>query len=108
MLPSNFQLKRKRLEGGSIDVYKARFCAGGHKQIYGSDYDLTYSPVIGFEIVRLLLSIVSKERMFTAQVDIKGAFLYPDIDAQIVIEQPTGFKEGTEKEDLVGELLKGI
>eukprot|EP00173_Palmaria_palmata_P000002 Plantae.Rhodophyta-Palmaria_palmata.ctg1000.p2 GENE.Plantae.Rhodophyta-Palmaria_palmata.ctg1000~~Plantae.Rhodophyta-Palmaria_palmata.ctg1000.p2 ORF type:complete len:438 (-),score=60.44 Plantae.Rhodophyta-Palmaria_palmata.ctg1000:355-1668(-) len=108
VLLSDFHLKMKNLKDGSIDINKARFCAGGHKQIYGSDYDLTYAPVIGFDIVRLLLSVASKENMTVEHVDMKGAILCSDVDTEIFMEQPNGFKEGTDKKDLVCQLLKSL
>lgn len=104
VLPSDFQLKNRRLEDGSVDVYKDRLCAGWHKQEYGSDYHPTYAPVIGFDVVRLVLAIASKKRMIIGQVDIKGAFLYSDIDTDIYIEQPKSNLKDSKKGAISGTL----
>lgn len=87
VLPSDFQLKKKRLEDGSVGVYKARLCAGKHMQLYGSDYHLTYVPVNGFDVVYLELAIASKNRMIIDLGDIEKAFLYSDIDIYIYVKQ---------------------
>ena len=38
VLPSTWALKLKRYPDGSVRKYKARFCAGGHRQIEGVDF----------------------------------------------------------------------
>ena len=63
--------------------HKARFVAKGFTQIYGIDFEETFSPVARFESVQLLLSI--------AALDVKTAFLFGDLDEEIYLEQPEGF-----------------
>lgn len=107
VLPSSIKLKQKRLEDGSVDKKKARLCVGGHKQKYGVDYDETFAPVIDFETVRLILSIAAKEKMLVDHVDVIGAFLFSHVDAEIYVEQPKGFEENPDADE-VCKLLKGL
>ena len=79
--------------------HKAHFVAKGFTQIYGIDFEETFSPVARFEFVRLLLSI--------AALNVKTAFLFGDLDEEIYLEQPEGFiKKGMENK--VYHLRKAI
>jgi hypothetical protein len=51
-----FKIKRKA--DGSIDRYKARLVAKGFKLQYEIDYDDTFSPVVKFSTIGLVLSLV--------------------------------------------------
>jgi transposase InsO family protein len=86
---------------------KARFVAKGFTQIYGIDFEETFSPVARFETVRLLLSIAALEDWEIEALDVKTAFLFGELDEEIYMEQPEGFvKKGQEKK--VCRLLKAI
>jgi hypothetical protein len=49
--------KIKRKADGSIDRYKTRLIAKGFKQRYDIDYDDTFSPVVKFATIHLVLSV---------------------------------------------------
>jgi hypothetical protein len=49
--------KIKRKADGSIDRYKTRLIAKGFKQRYDIDYDDTFSPVVKFATIHLILSV---------------------------------------------------
>ena len=52
-------MKRKIRPDGSLVKHKARLCAGGHRQVFELNYWDTYSPVVQWATVRLLLIIAS-------------------------------------------------
>ena len=78
---------------GSIEKYEARYVAKGFKQIEGIDYAETFAPTSKPETFRLILSLAAKEHFTLRQMDVKSAYLHPQIKEEIYLEQPTGFEE---------------
>lgn len=55
VLDSTWAFKRKRFPDGSVRKLKARLCVRGDQQEEGVDYFQTYSPVVQWSTVRVLL-----------------------------------------------------
>ena len=68
-------LKIKRKADGSIDRYKACLVVKGYTQKEGIDYEETFSPVVRFTSIRLLLAIVINLNLELHQMDVKTSFL---------------------------------
>ncbi|TPX53516.1 DNA-directed DNA polymerase [Powellomyces hirtus] len=69
----------------------------------GVDYGETFAPVAKFGSVRTVLAIAAIEDMELEQMNAVTAFLNPDIDEEIYMEQPEGFAIAGQ-EDLVCRL----
>jgi len=94
---------------GILQKYKCRFCARGYTQIFGIDYNLTYSPVILFPSLRILLSICLHMNLKTFHLDVEAAFPNADLKEEIYIELPEGHAEYDNKGRLrVLKLLKSL
>jgi hypothetical protein len=99
VLPSTWAFKMKRFPDGSLSKYKARFCAGGHRQIEGVDFFETFAPVVNWTTVRLLLILSQVLNLSTKQVDYTAAFIHAPINDVVYVAMPRGFSE-------VGKVLK--
>ena len=70
-----------------MDWIKARLVAKEYTQIYGSDYNDTFSPIAKMASIRLLLSMDAIRSWLLYQLDNKNAFLYGDLAKEVYMEQ---------------------
>ena len=87
--------------------YKARLVAKGYAQKDGIDYNEVFSPVVKHSSIRILLALVAQFNMELVQMDVKTTFLHGDLEEEIYITQPNGFKV-TGKENWVCKLNKSL
>ncbi|POM64563.1 Integrase catalytic core protein [Phytophthora palmivora] len=98
--------KIKRNADGSIEKYKARLVAKGFVQKYGIDYTETFSPVVKYVTLRMIIAITKHFGWPIDQLDVTTAFLYGLMKEKVFCSVP----EGVELDggfDCV-ELLKAI
>ena len=99
--------KTKLDPNGNVERYKARLVAKGYTQKEGIDYQETFSPVSRKDSLRIVMALVAHFDLELHQMDVKTAFLNGDLDEDVYMKQPEGFKpEG--QEQLVCKLKKSI
>jgi hypothetical protein len=67
--------------------------AKGFSQIEGIDYDDIFSSVVRYELVHLIVALAALQHWHMSSVDVKTAFLYGELDEELFMEQPEGFKK---------------
>uniref|UniRef100_A0AAV1U9T2 Reverse transcriptase Ty1/copia-type domain-containing protein n=1 Tax=Peronospora matthiolae TaxID=2874970 RepID=A0AAV1U9T2_9STRA len=85
-----FKIKRKA--DGSIEKYKARLVAKGFRQKHGIDYTETFSPVVKYVTLRMVIAISKHFGWPIDQLDVVTAFLYGVMKEQVFCVIPEGFE----------------
>ena len=84
--------KRKRGIDGKVEPFKVRLVAKGYIQKEGIDYEETLSSVAMLKSIRILLSIAAHYDYEIWQMDVKTTFLNDNLEEEINMMQPKGFK----------------
>ena len=56
--------KIKRNADGSIERYKVRLVAKGFQHVPGTEFDKTFSPVVPYDPLRLLIGIAAVKKRY--------------------------------------------
>ena len=87
--------------------YKTRLVVKGFGQKQGIDFDEIFSPVVKMCSIRVILGLAASMNLELEQLDVKTAFLHGDLNEEIFMEQPEGFKVKG-KENMVDKLKKSL
>ena len=85
--------KVKEILDGTISKYKVRLVAKGFHQVVRFDFNVTFSPVVKPITIQVVLTTVLTRGWTIRQLDINNAFLNGDLQEEVYMEQPTGFKD---------------
>ena len=99
-----FKIKRKA--DGSIEKYKARLVAKGFKQKFGIDYTETFTLVVKYVMLRMVIAIAKFFDWPINQLDDVTAFLYGEVKEVVYIDVPEGMDVESGTDSI--ELLKSI
>ena len=85
--------KLKLDSNNQVIKYKSRIVAKGYSQVYGEDFEQTFSPVARLTSLRILLATVATENLELHQMDADTAFLNGILEDEIFMEFPQGYKQ---------------
>ncbi|CAH9124988.1 unnamed protein product, partial [Cuscuta epithymum] len=106
-LKNKWVYRIKTEESSSKPRYKARLVVKGFGQEKGIDFEEIFSPVVKMSSIRVVLGLAAVQDLEIEQLDVKTAFLHGDLEEEIYMEQPEGFKVPG-KENLVCRLMKSL
>ena len=87
---SIWSFKRKHAPDGRVTKYKARLCAHGGQQQWGVNYWETFSPVVNWMSVRLLLVVALIHDLPAQSIDFTLAFPQAKLNVPVYMEVPVG------------------
>ena len=109
ILRSVWSHRRKTTPSGEVYRYRSRLCVDGSQQQHGIDYNETYSPVVQWTTVRLLMIFAKIFGLHMRQVDYVQAFpqAYLPEGENVFMEIPGGYDLGDKpKGDYCLQLIK--
>lgn len=103
VVDSTWAFRRKRYPDGSVKKLKARLCVRGDQMVDLNPFD-TYSPVVAWSTIRLMLIMAVILDLKTTQVDYTNAFVQAKAAPGTFIEMPRMF----EKQGFILELNRNL
>ncbi|GKC46671.1 retrovirus-related pol polyprotein from transposon TNT 1-94 [Tanacetum coccineum] len=104
-LKNKWVYRMKMGELNSLSRYKARLVVKGFNQKEGVDFGEIFSPVVKMSSVRVVLGLAASMDLEVQQLDVKTSLLHGDLEEEIYMDQPEGFKVNG-KENMVCKLKK--
>ena len=94
VIMSTWEFKLKRYPDLLIKKFKKNFCYRGDMQLEGIDFFKTYSPVVQWTTVRLMIIPRVLLGLKSKQGDVISAFLHSDLgkDEKVFVDMHRGFE----------------
>ena len=86
-IKSKFAFRKTVKPDGTLK-FRCRLVACGYSQIYGKDYDESYSPTAKYKSLCMIMHIAAIHDWHIAGIDVENAFVEPLIDKEIYMYLP--------------------
>ena len=86
--PSKMVLKKKRNSERTFTKAKGRLCAAACVKRFGKLLSSVFAPTVNEKSLKLLFIIAILFGLLLTGLDVKGAFLYPELDDPVYISLP--------------------
>jgi transposase InsO family protein len=106
VLPPKWVFKIKTDESGALTEHKARVTPKGFRQKEGVDFFEVFARTGMYKSMRVGLSLTAKWDHELEQLDVPTAFLNADLEEEVYMELPEGYRQG--REHLVCKLKKSL
>jgi hypothetical protein len=83
--------KQKRFLDGMLNKYKARLCAHGGMQTWGTIYWEMYAPVVNWASICLLLAVAKIHDLPSKSIEFVLVFPQADLEVPVYMELLLGF-----------------
>ncbi|GJW95624.1 retrovirus-related pol polyprotein from transposon TNT 1-94 [Tanacetum coccineum] len=90
-----------------VERYRARLVVKGYVQKEGIDFNEIFSLMVRMTTIQVVLAMYATYDLHLEQLDVKTAFLHGNLEEEIYMLQPEGFKQKG-KENLVCRLNKSL
>ena len=86
-IKSKFAFRQAEKANGDIK-FRSRMVGCGYSQIFGKDYDNSFSPTAKYKSLCILLHIAAVQDWYISGIDVENAFIEPKIDKDIYMYLP--------------------
>ena len=76
----------------TINWYKAPLVEKSYAKLHMVDYEETFAPMVKMTTIRIVVALVATKGWHLHQVDVKNTFLQGELDEEVYMVQPLGFK----------------
>lgn len=108
LIDSKWVFRVKKDADGKSYRFKARLCARGFRQQEGIDFKETFSPVVRYDSLRILLAIIAAKNLEVMQFDVQTAFLYGELEETIFMEIPEGLNVKEDPRNITCKLERSL
>jgi hypothetical protein len=93
VLPVKWVYKKKTDETGALTQFKGRITPKGFRQLKGKDYFEVFAHTGKYKTLRVALALAAAMDLEINQLDVPSAFVRADLEEEVYMEMPEGFRE---------------